>query len=88
LEVLVGLQFHVSYSRTGDWPPERRSGALARRGGGKVARIGRLENLRYIAGAYQPSIMVCPLFKELIDLSTVLKSRQKVKEQIFLNAEK
>jgi hypothetical protein len=32
----------------GDWPPSRRSGALARRVGGKVAKTRRLESLRYI----------------------------------------
>jgi hypothetical protein len=36
---------------TGDWPPSRRSGALARREGGKVARTRRLESLRYPNGA-------------------------------------
>ena len=32
---------------SGDWPPSRRSGAMARREGGKVARTGRQECLPY-----------------------------------------
>jgi hypothetical protein len=37
----------LSGSASGDWPPSRRSGALARREGGKVARTRRLESPRY-----------------------------------------
>jgi hypothetical protein len=37
----------LSSSASGDWPPSRRSGALARREGGKVAQTRKLESPRY-----------------------------------------
>jgi len=48
----------LSSSALGDWPPSRRSGALARHEGGRVAqsRHAGLESLRYAMGRERTSL--------------------------------